>query len=185
LPVGVDVLSLTGSTAFFDMDGSLTRQSLIAIPRGQTMSRYELEDDTFSPSSASILAQYAANQAVMEANDNRAHHLVLNDFDYMERGRYFRPLNAPGAFDYFDVSNVTINPLEGFGDIVELVEMYVRNVKLIVLLFNDMNRRNLDEIQRGILSDATSAFYNRQGPWFVDAANVPARTRLVDSPDPE
>lgn len=185
LPVGVDVLSLTGSTAFFDMDGSLTRQSLISIPRGQTMSRYELEDDTFSPSSASILAQYAANQAVMEANDNRAHHLVLNDFDYMERGRYFRPLNAPGVFDYFDVSNVTINPLEGFGDIEDVVEIYNRKVKLIGNLFNIINDLNLNEIQRGIISDATTSFYNSQGLWFEDAANFPARTRLVNIPDPE
>src|SRR5699024_11606308 len=40
----------------------------------------------------------------------------------------------------------------------DLVEIYNRKVKLIGNLFNIINDLNLNEIQRGIISDATTSF---------------------------
>lgn len=184
MPVGRDALSLVGSSAFFDMDGTLGTQSIIAIPRTSQMVRYTREDATKQPSAASILAQYSANQSVM--NGHRVHHIVLNDFDYVdERGLYYRKPSVKGMFDKYDVSSVTINPLQGFGDINDVVAIYSRLTQKIVNIFNILDHLSMDEQTRALVLDVVEKFYTNHDLWNDDAELYPKRTRIVGITDPE
>lgn len=179
LPIGRDALSLSGSTSFFDMDGSLKRQAIIAIPRSAVSYDYMKPEEEFSPPVSSIVAQYAANHAVM--NGKRAHHIVLNDFNYMEADRYYRPW-IDGAMQKYDVSNVTINPLQGFGDREDTVAIYSRILKKIVNIFHVLTNLELSEHQRAIILEATSNFFYRLS--LYDEQN-PFRSRLTNVTHPE
>lgn len=189
LPLGSDALSLTQSTAYFDMNGTLFKQAVIAMPRSARMLRYTRTDEngeatsTDNPSTASITAQYAANQAVLEGN--RVHHIVLNNFNYFESGLYYRKPDVPGMFDFYDVSKVTINPLQGFGDIEDVVNIYSRLTNKIVNIFNVLNNLSMSDADRAMILDATDRFYLNNRLWIPDAEKFPKRTRIVNIPNPD
>lgn len=175
LPVGGDAMSLTGTTSYFDMDGSLRRQAIVAIPRGSQAPDYIMEGEENSPSLASIFTQYAANHAVF--NGHRVHHIVLNDFNYMEPRRYYRPYTKEGM-ERYDVANVTINPLQGFGDRSEAVAIFSRVTKKIVNIFDILTNLEMTEHQRAIVLQAVSNFffnkelYSEQNPFISQMVNV-------------
>lgn len=197
LPVGRDALSLTGATSFFDMSGTLSKQSIISIPRRSTMDLYtrraggdndnpEATPLNTQPSASSIFAQYASNQIMLDGY--RAHHLVMNDFDYVnERGLYYRKANVPGVFESYDVSKVTINPMEGFGDVEDVVQVFGRLTNKLVNIFdvlNDLSLSSGDGHQRGVLLDAIRSFYERKRYWVPDADKYPLRTNIVNISNP-
>lgn len=188
LPVGRDALSLSGSTAFFDMDGTLNKQGIVAIPRSASMThRYPRMDGDVQaaeqPSCASIMSQYAANHAVM--NGHRVHHMVLNGFDYLEADLYYRTPNVPGMFAKYDVSNVTINPLQGFGDLEDVVQVFSRLQDKIALMFDIMNDLSLGAEEKGIVAQLIHQFYIQQGLWSEDAERFKGRTKIVNITNPE
>ena len=188
LPVGRDALSLSGSTAFFDMDGTLHKQGIVSIPRSATMlQRYPRMDGDVQaaeqPSCASIMSQYAANHAVM--NGHRVHHMVLNGFDYLEADLYYRTPNVPGMFAKYDVSNVTINPLQGFGDLDDVVQVFSRLQDKIALMFDIMNDLTLGAEEKGIVAQLIHQFYIQQGLWSEDAERFKGRTKIVNITNPE
>ncbi|WP_156801802.1 hypothetical protein, partial [Corynebacterium mastitidis] len=183
LPVGIDARALSATSAFFDMEGSLERQAVIAIPRSIAMTRYMRQDSTSHPAVASIMAQYAANQVVLRGH--RVHHLVLNDFNYLERGLYYRPINnTEDVFSSYDVSQLTINPLQGFGKINDVVEIYNRLTNKIVNIFDVLNNLELTQGERGIILDVVQRFYMHAHLWREDAAQHPKRTRIVEISNP-
>lgn len=194
LPVGRDALALTGFTSFFDMSGTLTKQGIISIPRRSILDLYVRraggDNDDLSapplndqPSASSIFAQYAANHVVLDGYN--AHHLVLNDFDYFEKGLYYRQLNVPKMYEKYDVSKVTINPLQGFGSLDEVTAVYSRLTDKIVNIFDVMNNLNLSANQRGIILKATNDFYMKNRLWTADADKYPKRTSIVNIDRPE
>lgn len=188
LPIGRDSLSLSGSTAFFDMDGTLKRQGIIAIPRSATMHhRYpRMDGDKLAAEQipcSSIMAQYTANHAVL--NGHRAHHMVMNDFDYLEADVFFRKSNVQGMFCKYDVANVTINPLQGFGDIEDVVQVYSRLQRKIALMFDIMNDLTLSPEHKAIVSQVIHQFYIQQGLWTQDAEQFKKRTKIVNIANPE
>lgn len=188
LPVGRDALSLSGSTAFFDMDGTLKRQAIIAIPSSATLhQRYpRMDGDNLAASqvpSGSIMAQYAANQAVL--NGHRVHHMVLNDFDYLEADLFYRKPNVQGMFAKYDVSNVTINPLQGFGDLDDVVQVFSRLQRKIALMFDIMNDLELSSESRAIVAQVIHQFYLQQGLWHPDAERFKGRSKIVNITNPD
>ena len=189
LPVGRDALALTRTTSYFDMTGSLDRHAFIAIPRSANMSLYtrresgdsndeDSDPTTIQPSVASIFGQYVANQAVLD--NNRAFHIVMNDWDYMERGIYYRQADTPGMFETFDVSNLTLNPLEGYGDYSEISAAYYRLTEKIVNIFRVINNMELDENQQGIIRETTQRLYTNLGYWNSEAAENPMNTSIIN-----
>lgn len=183
LPIGPDALALTNSTSFFDMDGTLEKQAIIAIPRSATIDYYIRENSNSQPSVSSIMCQLAANQAVL--NGHRAHHLVLNDFDYFEPNMYYRKPDVPGVFAKYNVAQTTINPLQGFGDIQDVVAIFSRLTDKIANIFSILTNLSLDEDQRAIILKAVEAFYLKQSKWTPDADKYPGRTQIVNIVRPE
>lgn len=188
LPIGRDSLSLSGSTAFFDMDGTLKRQGIIAIPSSATLhQRYpRMDGDDLASEQvpcSSILAQYAANHAVI--NGHRAHHMVLNSFNYLEADIFFRKPNVRGMFAKYDVSNVTINPLQGFGDLDDVVQVFSRLQAKNAFMFDIMNDLELSQESRAIVSQVIHEFYIDQGLWQPDAERFKGRSKIVNITNPE
>lgn len=183
LPIGIDALSLAASTSFFDMHGSTDKQALIAIPRSSNMARYSRPDAHRQPSSASIMAQCVANH--FSLNRKRVHHVVINDFDYFENGLYYRPRETADLFETFDVSHMTINPLQGFGAIESVVPIYGRLIQKIVNIFDVMNNLKLTQEERAVILDIVDRFYFNQNLWISDAELYPKRTRIVGIKNPE
>lgn len=183
LPIGKDAQSLTSTSAFFDMDGTLRRQGIIAIPRSSVMRLYEQEDAHVQVSTASLFAQYAANHASF--NNHKTYHLVMNDFDYLKRGLFYRPMNIPGVFAKYDVARMTINPLQGFGELEDVVQVFSRLTQKIVNIFDVLTDLTMDKNEKSTVLNVIERFYTRQQLWTDDAELYPRRTRIVNIPNPK
>lgn len=181
--IGDDVLSLVGSSAIFDFENSTDKQAFISIPSSESMSLYD-KGNLSSISVASIVAQAAANDIVM--NGHRAAHIVLNDFDYFDNDRRFAREVNDKAFKVYDVARETVNPLQGFGSITDVVPIFTRLNQKIVNIFDLlMDYRFEKDIETGIklrgqVTEAVNSFYVRNGYWTADAALYPQRTNIVN-----
>lgn len=184
VPVGVDAMSVTGSNSMFDFDSYLDKQAIIAAPASATVPLYVDDRVTLHPPTlSSVAAQTAANQIVM--NGHRAHHIVLNDFDYFLDGLFYRPTETKEIFKKYDVAKTTINPLQGFGDIEQVVPVYNRLVQKIVNIFNVLEDLKLEQDEKAIILNAVQQFYFAQDLWKDNAHLYPKRTRIVGIETPE
>ena len=182
VPIGLDALSLSSSTSIFDFDTYLQKQAIIAIPRASVMARYYRQNSTLQVSASSIMMQAAANQMLM--NGKRSHHIVLNDFDYTEKGLYYRPTQTNEMFKHYDVSKVTINPMQGFGDIEDVVNVYARLTKKIVNIFSLLLDLDLSKGDKAAVLSALGDFYFNKGYWPKNADKFPKRTQIVNIANP-
>ena len=183
VPIGKDVFAPSQPTAFFDFENSTRSQAIIAMPKSSVIPFYRNEDSEVQIPASSILAQSAANHIVM--NGHRAHHIVLNKFDYFEDGKYYRPQDSEKIFKRYDVSKMTINMMQGFGDIKDVGKVYARLQQKIVNIFNVMRNLTLTETQESIISSALSEMYESEQYWIADADLYPERTKIVDIKYPE
>ena len=183
VPIGKDVFAPSQPTAFFDFENSTRSQAIIAMPKSSVIPFYRNEDSEVQVPASSILAQAAANHVVM--NGHRAHHIVLNKFDYFEDGKYYRPQDSEKIFKRYDVSKMTINMMQGFGDIKDVGKVYARLQQKIVNIFNVMRNLTLTETQESIISSALSEMYESEQYWIADADLYPERTKIVDIKYPE
>ena len=182
VPIGLDALSLSSSTSIFDFDSFLQKQAIISIPRASVMARYYRQDSTLQVSASSIVMQAAANQMLM--NGKRSHHIVLNDFDYREPGMYYRPVQTNDMFKHYDVSKLTVNPLQGFGDIEDVTNVYNRLADKIVNIFNLLLDLDLTKGDKAAILSAINEFYLERGYWINNADKYPKRTQIVDIENP-
>ena len=183
VPIGKDIFAPSQPTAFFDFENSTRSQAIIAMPKSSVIPFYRNQDSEVQVSASSILAQAAANHIVM--NGHRAHHIVLNKFDYFEDGKYYRPQDSERIFKRYDVSKMTINMMQGFGDIKDVAKVYARLQQKIVNIFNVMRNLTLTETQESIISSALSEMYESEQYWIADADLYPERTKIVDIKYPE
>lgn len=183
VPLGTDALSISASTALFDFVESTKRQAFIATPRNSRIPLYAKPDEITSPSMSSMLAQAAANQIMMD--QHRAFHIVLNDFDYFEPGRYYAPAETKDIFDKIDVSKQSINPLEGFGSLDQVSQVYSRLTKKIVNIFNILLDFKMDIKQQSSVLAAVDQFYRSHQKWNANADIDPESTHIVNITDPE
>ena len=183
VPIGKDIFAPSQPTAFFDFENSTRSQAIIAMPRSSVIPFYRNQDSEVQVPASSILAQAAANHIVM--NGHRAHHIVLNKFDYFEDGKYYRPQDSERIFKRYDVSKMTINMMQGFGDIKDVAKVYARLQQKIVNIFNVMRNLTLTETQESIISSALSEMYESEQYWIADADLYPERTKIVDIKYPE
>lgn len=183
VPLGIDALSISGSTALFDFVSSTKKQAFIATPRSSKIPLYSKRDELMPPSMSSMLAQAAANQIMMD--QNRAFHIVLNDFNYLEKGRYYAPDETSKIFQRIDVSKYSINPLQGFGNVDDIIGVYDRITDKLVNIFNILLEFEMTPHQRSSVLAAIDNFYRTQDLWSNEADIDPYSVRLINIPDPE
>lgn len=183
IPIGTDALSLVSSTSVFDFDNSLSKQAIVSIPRSSVMARYYKDHSNLQVSASSLVLQSAANQMLM--NGKRSHHIVLNDFDYTESGLYYRPKETNQLFKHYDVSKLTINPLQGFGTYDDIVNIYNRLNRKIVNIFSLLMDLEMTQGDKAAVLDVTNSFYVKQQYWVPEADMFPERTHIVNIGQPE
>ena len=183
IPVGKDVFSPAQSTAFFDFENSTQSQAMIAMPKSSSIPFYRHERSQDQISASSIIAQAAANHIVMAGH--RAHHIVLNEFDYFMQNTFYRPAESVDIFKHYDVMDVTINLMQGFGEFSDLHNVYSRLIRKIVNVFNIMRNLELSEADEVIIMKALQQFYDDQKLWSSDADIYPERTLILGIRHPE
>ena len=190
LPLGSNFLSLYRSNVYFDFEHSTQRQAIVTIPRNSNaIPLYasppeDGEDAEFRDlSSSSLIAQYAANQYNMYGH--RVHHIVLNDFNYFESGVYHRQPTVKDIFDRYDVMNLTVNPLQGFGPVEDAARIYSSLRLKNRNLFNILLDFEMTQSQSALVSEALSAFYNDRDYWKPKFVNRPRLSRITNIKDPE
>ena len=189
LPLGSNFLSLYKSNIYFDFENSTQKQAVISIPRNSNaIPLYaqppEKEGEEFNDlSSSSLIAQYAANQ--YNFYGHRVHHIVLNDFDYFQKELYYREPTVADIFDRFNVMDVTINPLQGFGPVEDAVRIYSSLREKNENIFNILMNFELTQSQKALVLEALSSFYQDRGYWSAEAAKKPKLSRITDIKDPE
>lgn len=184
--IGDDVMSLVGSSAVFDFEGSTKaeRPAIIAVPKSESLPIYNGDVPV-----SSIAAQAAVNDIVL--NGHKAAHIVLNGFNYLSESHGFvRPVSSD-AFAYYDAQKMTINPLQGFGKVEEVTQIFPRLTRKLVNMFDLLNDYAFEiDAQtglelKGIIAEAVNGFYVRNNYWTADAAINPARTNIVNVKHPE
>lgn len=184
LPLGSNALSLTESSAYFDFEKSTKKQAMIAMNRSSSkMPLYEREDETHQISVPSLIAQYAANTYML--HDHKVHHIVLNDFDYFEPQMFYRDRVVNKIFKEYDVSKMTINPLQGFGNIDKVTQIYPRLVQKLTNIFDLMLDLNMSKEERAIVLNAIDQFYYNNDLWSANAEEKPKLTQIVEIDQPE
>ena len=185
VPLGSNALSLTESSAYFDFEKSTKRQAMIAMTRSSSEmpQLYGREDSTNQISVPSLIAQYAANNYMI--NGHRVHHIVLNDFDYFEPQMFYRDRVINQIFKEYDVSKMTINPLQGFGEIEKVTQIYPRLVEKLTNIFDLMMNLKMTKEERAIVLSAIDNFYFKNGLWIDKAEEKPKLTNIVDVDQPE
>lgn len=184
LPLGSNALSLTESSAYFDFEKSTKKQAMIAMNRSSSkMPLYERKDETHQISVPSLIAQYAANTYML--HDHKLHHIVLNDFDYFEPQMFYRDRVVNKIFKEYDVSKMTINPLQGFGSIDKVTQIYPRLVQKLTNIFDLMLDLNMSKEERAIVLNAIDQFYYNNDLWSANAEEKPKLTQIVEIDQPE
>ena len=181
IPVGKAVLSLTDTTSFFDFDHYTKRYAIIAATRSSLIHAYSGDNIRKLPAS-SIIAQTAANHIVL--GGNKAHHIVLNKFDYFLDDIFFRPNDTEGILRKIDMAHQTINPMQGFGSMDDLLNVYARLIEKIKNLFNILQKLSLTPDDLAIIGDAARTWYLDQQLWTPNPDANPHLTRIVNIPDP-
>ena len=182
IPIGKDVYSPASSTAFFDFELGTQSQAIISMPNNAALPLYYKENEENQISASSIIAQSAANHIVMAGH--RAHHIVLNDFNYFEPNRFYRPHETVDIFKNYDVSKVTINLMQGFGSLDDVHNAYYRLRQKIVNVFNIMRDLELTDTDESIIMGALEQTYNSLGYWIPNADVYPERTNIVEIQNP-
>lgn len=195
IPIGDDVLSLVGSSAIFDFDGSFAKShrqtAYIAVPSSERLGLYEADGQSHI-SVASVAAQACANDCVL--NGHRVAHIVLNGWDYLDGTRRFaRDVSddvLDAAFATYDVARVTINPLQGFGRKNEVAAVYARLKEKLTNIFDILNDYNFENGSNGDLLRATTvkiidSFYRQRGLWKPDSDVRPDDAMIVELRHPE
>lgn len=184
MPLGSNALSLTESSAYFDFEKSTNKQAMIAMNRSSSkMPLYEKKDETHQISVPSLIAQYAANNYMIQGH--KVHHIVLNDFDYFEQQMFYRDRVINKIFKEYDVSKMTINPLQGFGSIDRVTQIYPRLIQKLTNIFDLMLDLTMSKEERAIVLNAIDQFYYKNDLWSDSAEEKPKLTHIVEIDQPE
>ena len=198
VPLGQDYLSLTGSSSYINFDESLHKQAIISTPRTSYNSLYFLRDTEEHATLSSLLSQAAANDSVMRGK--RAHHIVLNDFDYFDEryGYRFNGMNLEDKdefdklFKVYNASDQTINPLQGFGEYQRydpnadsIENIYSRLKNKVVNIFDVLLDFELDHKGKVFLNEQLDNFYKSRSYWNTDSPKRPLNSQIIKIKNPE
>ena len=186
--IGDDSFSLVNSAAIFDFERSTQSEAYIVIPKNDRMGLYAAR--TEKPfSSSSVVAQAAANNICMSGH--KAIHFVFNGFNYLDQAMHTMEQLPDGLVKWFDVSKVTINPLEGFGKTSDVVNLFSLHREKLINIFDLLNNYQFETSGefgfklRAQVDDAIMRFYISNKYWSADAMQHPERTNFVNLAHPE
>lgn len=183
VPIGLDTKAIVTSSTLFDFDKYTKSQAFIAIPKSSILRRYLVEDHHYTTSS--YLAQAVANNISANRPNNKIFHIVLNDFKYLNDERYYMNDFNKGLLKEYDMTKLTINPLQGFGEYNEIQQVYERLIQKIADIFDILLDFNLETADKAIILDAIERFYFEQSLWSPEVLDYPKRARIIKVKRPD
>lgn len=183
VPIGLDTKAIVTSSTLFDFDKYTKSQAFIAIPKSSILRRYLVDDHHYTTSS--YLSQAVANNIVANRPNNKIFHIVLNDFKYLNDERYYMNDFNKGLLKEYDMTKLTINPLQGFGEYNEIQQVYERLIQKIADIFDILLDFNLETADKAIILDAIERFYFEQSLWSPEVLDYPKRARIIKVKRPD
>lgn len=183
VPIGLDTKAIVTSSTLFDFNKYTKSQAFIAIPKSSILRRYLVDDHHYTTSS--YLAQAVANNIVANRPNNKIFHIVLNDFKYLNDERYYMNDFNKGLLKEYDMTKLTINPLQGFGEYNEIQQVYERLIQKIADIFDILLDFNLETADKAIILDAIERFYFEQSLWSPEVLDYPKRARIIKVKRPD
>lgn len=183
VPIGLDTKAIVTSSTLFDFDKYTKSQAFIAIPKSSILRRYLVDDHHYTTSS--YLSQAVANNIVANRPNNKIFHIVLNDFKYLDDDRYYMNDFNKGLLKEYDMTKLTINPLQGFGEYNEIQQVYERLIQKIADIFDILLDFNLETADKAIILDAIERFYFEQSLWSPEVLDYPKRARIIKVKRPD
>lgn len=178
-PFGVDAYSLTASTALVDFDRYFQKQAFICMQPSARLLQYDT--DTRHIPVSSVCALFASQQSY--CRNARVTHLILNDVDLhscFESSEKFKQ-----ECEFVDMSRITVNPLQGFGDINDVMNIFIRIKEKIINIFDVIKDLSLSDSDRATILEALEHFYFSHSLWSADADKYPKRTYITQIKEPE
>lgn len=184
IAVGEITESYSSGTALMAISESIKKQALVASYPSSSVIDFEKYDDL---TGSSLWGQRIANDAM--THDHRIFHIVMNGFHYeadeetyegQEEQKFACPPIMNTELEHVDLSRGGLNPLEMFGTLDEVVDIYNTNLNKIVQMFHLMSERALSVSQRTMLRKALNQFYMSRNLWTKDAEENPRNTRIVN-----
>lgn len=183
VPIGLDTKAIVTSSTLFDFDKYTKSQAFIAIPKSSILRRYLVDDHHYTTSS--YLSQAVANNIIANRPNNKIFHIVLNDFKYLNDDRYYMNDFNNGLLKEYDMTKLTINPLQGFGEYNEIQQVYERLIQKIADIFDILLDFNLETADKAIILDAIERFYFEQSLWSPEVLDYPKRARIIKVKRPD
>lgn len=184
IAVGEITESYSSGTALMSISESIKKRALVASYPSSSVIDFEEYDDL---TGASLWGQRIANDAM--THDHRVFHIVMNGFHYeadeetyegQEERKFACPPIMNSELEHIDLAKGGLNPLEMFGDLDDVVDIYNTNLSKIVQMFHLMSERALTTSQRTMLRKALNQFYMSRDMWKDDAEENPRNTRIVN-----
>lgn len=184
IAVGEITESYSSGTALMSISESIKKRALVASYPSSSVIDFEQYDDL---TGASLWGQRIANDAM--THDHRIFHIVMNGFHYeadeetyegQEERKFACPPIMNSELEHIDLAKGGLNPLEMFGDLDDVVDIYNTNLSKIVQMFHLMSERALTTSQRTMLRKALNQFYMSRDMWKDDAEENPRNTRIVN-----
>lgn len=183
VPIGLDTKAIVTSSTLFDFNKYTKSQAFIAIPKSSILRRYLVDDHHYTTSS--YLSQAVANNIIANRPNNKIFHIVLNDFKYLNDDRYYMNDFNNGLLKEYDMTKLTINPLQGFGEYNEIQQVYERLIQKIADIFDILLDFNLETADKAIILDAIERFYFEQSLWSPEVLDYPKRARIIKVKRPD
>lgn len=187
VPIGLDSLSITTNSTLFDFNKYTKQQAFIAIPKSSVLRRYNNDrlpkDKQYS--TASYFAQAVANNISAHKPNNKIYHIVLNNYNYIGDNRFYMNGNTQKYLKNYDMTKLTINPLQGFGDYDEVQQVYSRLLDKAVNIFDILNDFQIPLSHKTLIRTALDRFYFSVGYWNQEMAKYPKRARIIKVTQPE
>lgn len=184
IAVGEITESYSSGTALMSISESIKKRALVASYPSSSVIDFEEYDDL---TGSSLWGQRIANDAM--THDHRVFHIVMNGFHYeadeetyegQEERKFACPPIMNSELEHIDLAKGGLNPLEMFGDLDDVVDIYNTNLSKIVQMFHLMSERALTTSQRTMLRKALNQFYMSRDMWKDDAEENPRNTRIVN-----
>lgn len=184
IAVGEITESYSSGTALMSISESIKKRALVASYPSSSVIDFEQYDDL---TGSSLWGQRIANDAM--THDHRVFHIVLNGFHYeadeetyegQEDLKFACPPIMNSELEHIDLAKGGLNPLEMFGELDEVVDIYNTNLNKVVQMFHLMSERALTTSQRTMLRKALNKFYMSRDMWKDDAEENPRNTRIVN-----
>lgn len=183
VPIGLDTKAIVTSSTLFDFNKYTKSQAFIAIPKSSILRRYLVDDHHYTTSS--YLSQAVANNIIANRPNNKIFHIVLNDFKYLNDDRYYMNDFNKDLLKEYDMTKLTINPLQGFGEYNEIQQVYERLIQKIADIFDILLDFNLETADKAIILDAIERFYFEQSLWSPEVLDYPKRARIIKVKRPD